>query len=119
MTPWVDRFLQRVGASQETAFGLHLCLEEAVSNIIRHGGPLEDGIRVTLCTGEGGVLARIEDDGPPFDPSEALPRRPPASLDDALPGGFGLPLMRGFASQIRYERVGSRNRLLLLLATSR
>jgi anti-sigma regulatory factor (Ser/Thr protein kinase) len=114
LTAWADDFIHQAGLSNEVAFRLHLCLEEAVSNIIRHGNvtTVQQEIRVMLDEAEGSVIAQIEDDGQPFDPCRVQLRRPAASIEDAEAGGFGIPLMRRFASEITYERIGMRNRLV-------
>jgi serine/threonine-protein kinase RsbW len=117
LTAWADGFIQNLGLSHEVAFRLQLCLEEAVSNIIAHGVAASDNpeIRVTLSAAEGSVIAAIEDQGQPFDPSEAPMRPRPSSLDDAAIGGLGILLMRHFVSEMSYERIGTRNRLVVKL----
>lgn len=115
MTEWAAAFIARAGLSHALAFRIQLCLEEAVSNIIRHG--IADGappeIRVALGEAGGAFVAEIEDEGRPFDPREVEPRPPAASLDEAAIGGLGIPLMRRFASALSYESVGACNRLTL------
>ena len=58
-------------------------------------------------------LARIEDNGSAFDPTQVV--RPPvsASLAEAKVGNLGIHLMRTFASGMYYERRDSRNRLTM------
>lgn len=114
---WADVFSQNLRLPGELVFRLQLCLEEAVANIILHGSaaPEHPEIGVTLSESDGAVTAAIEDQGQPFDPREVEARPPPASLDEAAEGGFGILLMRRFASDIAYERVGARNRLVLRL----
>jgi serine/threonine-protein kinase RsbW len=59
------------------------------------------------------VVARIEDNGSAFDPTQ-VPRPPvPASLAEANIGNVGIHLMRSFASGMHYERRDSRNRLTM------
>jgi anti-sigma regulatory factor (Ser/Thr protein kinase) len=50
------------------------------------------------------LVARIEDNGSPFDPTQVAPPPIPASLDEAKVGDIGIHLMRSFASGIHYER---------------
>ncbi len=35
--PWVESVAVEHGIPADTLFGVHLCLEEAISNVIRHG----------------------------------------------------------------------------------
>jgi serine/threonine-protein kinase RsbW len=101
--------------SPEVAFAVALCVEEAVVNIIMHGGGQDDRleIAVELAREPGVVTARVEDNGQPFDPTRVLPMAPAASLQDAKVGNLGIHLMRSFASEMRYRRSGDRNQLTL------
>ncbi|HUB96378.1 MAG TPA: ATP-binding protein [Stellaceae bacterium] len=111
---FVDDVVQRAGWRKALVFPLQLCLEEAVSNVIRHGVVRrgDPAIRVALADHGGRVVASVEDDGEAFDPT-AIPPQPIApSLADCPTGGFGVGLMRRFAVRIAYARVGASNRLV-------
>jgi serine/threonine-protein kinase RsbW len=73
---------------------------------------------VDLAWRDSVMVAVIEDRGPPFDPRAAQPPARPGSLDDAVPGGLGLLLIRSFASEIDYETVPGGNRLTLRFVVS-
>jgi anti-sigma regulatory factor (Ser/Thr protein kinase) len=62
------------------------------------------------------LVARIEDNGSAFDPTQVPPPRVPASLDEAKVGDIGIHLMRSFASGIHYERRDGTNRLTMRFA---
>jgi anti-sigma regulatory factor (Ser/Thr protein kinase) len=111
--PWIEAFVEANKLRADTAFALQLCLEEAVSNAVRHGVPSADsrGVVLTVNADAAGVVARLEDHGPPFDPLQAAPPKMPNSLEDAIPGGLGIHLMREFCKDISYARVGRINRL--------
>lgn len=114
MAAWAEGFARHAKLSASATFGLQLCLEEAVSNIIRHGiAPAErPEILVMLAETEDRITAEIEDEGQPFDPGQFnREQRPPSIAESA--GGFGIPLMLRFAATIHYERDGRRNRLTL------
>jgi serine/threonine-protein kinase RsbW len=96
-------------------FTLQICLEEAVTNIIRHGGSEEDSskhIWVTISAAPS-LVACLEDEGIPFDPTKVPPPQQPASLEDAPIGGLGVHLIHKLTAAMCYERVGERNRLTL------
>jgi anti-sigma regulatory factor (Ser/Thr protein kinase) len=118
MVRWIDGFAARASLSEETTFRLQLCLEEAVSNVIRHGlapGASQE-IVLTLDAAADQVTAQIEDDGKPFDPTAApMPPRG-TTLETVRIGGLGLHLLRRFTSALRYDRVDGRNRLCLSFA---
>lgn len=115
---WLEAAAREVGLPYEVAFGLDLAVHEAVENVVRHGGG--DGatphIRLSLRTDDRQVEVTIVDDAPPFDPrtlpAPALPQR----IEDVVPGGQGVHLMRHFTDEIRYRREGGRNVLTLVRA---
>ena len=111
---WIEGFTQE-RTSPDVSFAVHLCLEEAVANIIMYGGARDDPleIAVELERNGGNLVARIEDNGRQFDPTRALPPVPARSLEEAKVGDVGIHLMRSFASGMDYERRDGRNRLTL------
>jgi serine/threonine-protein kinase RsbW len=115
VTRFVEDVARRSGWQSALVFPLQLCLEEAVSNVIRHGvvrrGVPE--IRVSLAERDDRVVALVEDDGEAFDPTGIAPRPPVSSLADNPVGGTGVRLMRQFATRMEYARVGPSNRLVL------
>jgi serine/threonine-protein kinase RsbW len=116
--PWVESLAAEHAASAEMCFAIQLCLEEAVSNIIRHGyGSQPDGpITVDFATLRGELIFTVEDQAPPFDPLalDAVEETTvPASIDEIPLGGQGIPLLRRFAGSLAYERMPSGNRLTI------
>lgn len=120
LSAWVHETAQRIGLNGELAFALQLCLEEAVANIIMHGGSSEDtAIKIDISAADDGMTAVIEDDARPFDPTSLPPRVKPRSLDEAPIGELGVHLLRNYASSLNYERAGDLNRLTLTFARLR
>jgi anti-sigma regulatory factor (Ser/Thr protein kinase) len=102
--------------SADTSFAIQLCLEEAVANIIMYGGGTKDdhlGITIELERNGGTLVARIEDTGREFDPTQVPPLSVAKSLEEAKVGGLGIHLMRSYASGMHYERRDGRNWLTL------
>jgi serine/threonine-protein kinase RsbW len=112
---WIEDRAAR-DLSADLSFAVQVCLEEAVANIIMYSpakdAPLE--IVVEVERRDQALIARIEDNGSAFDPTQ-VPRPPvPASLAEAKVGNLGIHLMRSFASGIHYERWGGdSNRLTM------
>jgi serine/threonine-protein kinase RsbW len=111
---WIEGWAMR-DLSASLSFAVQVCLEEAVANIMMYSAakdaPLE--IIVEVEREDQTLVARIEDNGRAFDPTQA-PRPPvPASLAEAKVGNLGIHLMRSFASGMHYERCDSRNRLTM------
>ncbi len=114
--PWVDSLAREHAISEKSCFAIQLCLEEALSNIIRHGHRGEPVHTLSIdfaASGESGLSFTIEDCAPPFDPTEPSARPAPSSLLDLQPGGNGLPLLRKFSEDLRYERLANGNRLTI------
>jgi anti-sigma regulatory factor (Ser/Thr protein kinase) len=111
---WLDEIAGAAGWSDSTLFAVRLCLEESVTNVIRHG-VVADGhqeIRVSEARRDGRLSVCVEDHGAAFDPTECPPPEHATSIADAKIGGLGIHLMRQFATQIDYRRVGPINRLV-------
>jgi anti-sigma regulatory factor (Ser/Thr protein kinase) len=71
---------------------------------------------VHLSPDNGGATVVIEDRGRPFNPTTLPPRIKPVSLDETRIGGVGVHLIRHYSSEMRYERFGECNRLVLTFA---
>ena len=115
MVAWIDRIISHLGLPTSTAYALHLCLDEAVINVLSYAFEPDTLHYVHIAVWrEGGTLyAEIIDDGRPFDPrSYELPALP-KGLMSAQVGGLGIRLIRSSATRICYQRSGSTNRLLL------
>ena len=104
----------RCGLDDLAACHLVLAMDEALTNVIRHGyeGRPDGRIWVTLnCLPDGaGLRIEIEDRARTIDPSEMKGR----DLDDIQPGGLGMHLMSSLVD--RYEhapRAGGGMRVLL------
>ena len=117
--PWVEALVAEYSIPADTAFAVHLCLEEAISNVIRHGYRSQPNHTVTVdCASPKAhhVVFTIEDQAPPFDPLTAslIEDQPVSSPADYLrPGGRGILLLRKFAGFLAYKRLAGGNRLTI------
>jgi anti-sigma regulatory factor (Ser/Thr protein kinase) len=115
--PWVDALAAEHAIPADTRYAIDLCLEEALSNIIRHGYAGEPGHAITVSftpRGPKGFTFIIRDNAPPFAPGEpAETSCAPVSLDQIELGGLGIRLMRKFAGALVYEPLADGNRLTL------
>jgi serine/threonine-protein kinase RsbW len=111
---WVQSLAARYCIDDKLQFAIHLCLEEVVSNIIRHGYAPDTAEPVTIeftRPREGQLVFTIEDFAPPFDPLLA-PEMPLFDTGGELAiGGRGIRLLRGFAHTLEHERTARGNRL--------
>jgi len=117
--PWVDDLAIEHCLSKDTVFAIHLCLEEALSNIIRHGYNGEPGheLRVDVrIDGASTLLFTIEDHAPHFvppDPVETPAAALPVPIEEFETGGQGLRLMRKFAGSLDWQPTPHGNRLTI------
>src|SRR5262249_51319875 len=110
--PWIDSLAVRHGIPEGTAFAMKLCLEEILSNVIRHGYSSEPGrpISVQFDTPRTGhFFFIIKDQPPPFNPGEA-PELPAVNPIKGL-GGQGIRLLREFADTLEYFATQTGNQL--------
>lgn len=70
-------------------------------------------VRIRLNVLDNVLEATIEDDGMPFNPVESAVPDVHASTRERRIGGVGLHLVKNLMSEVRYNRVGDRNRLVL------
>jgi anti-sigma regulatory factor (Ser/Thr protein kinase) len=114
LAAWIDGWAQEA-LSSDLSFAVQLCLEEAVANVIMYGAGGHDRVEIAVEVEDSGatLVARVVDNGRPFDPTEA--KQPPmaSSLAQVRIGNLGIHLMRSFASSMQYERRDGRNRLTL------
>jgi anti-sigma regulatory factor (Ser/Thr protein kinase) len=114
LPPWIEALGDRYGITERVRFAINLCVEEAVSNVIRHGyaGRAGQPVRLTFSVPRDGYfVVMVEDDAPRFDPlhPSALPK-----IDEQSPdrlGGQGIRLMSGFSDLLEYEPAATGNRL--------
>jgi anti-sigma regulatory factor (Ser/Thr protein kinase) len=110
---WAAKVAERLGLPGSMLFAIQLCLEEAVSNIVRHGAQPGSAVHLAIRRAADAVLLTVQDRGPAFDPRQIAAPVAPTSIDEAEVGGLGIQLMRQFAQAMDYQRVGDANRLSL------
>jgi serine/threonine-protein kinase RsbW len=118
--PWVEALAGRYALSEKTYYAINLCLEEALSNVIRHGykGDSRYEIVVEFRSSEDELIFTIEDEAPHFRPAVS-PLAQPTTLEEMTPGGLGVFLMRRFADRVEWEPLQRGNRLTLAFANHR
>ena len=121
---WADTIAAGQQFPEQLVFGLQICLEELLTNIVRHGGAKSSGdlsevamppvnVEITISTSAQGVSMTVEDDGKLFDVVNAPAHRIDQPLDEVQPSGLGIQLIRNFASTIAYEQAGLGNRVIV------
>lgn len=101
------------GLARNDAARLCIVIEELVTNLLEHGGVVDDDrIELMLSRDAGGVTIVLTDPGMSFDP-----RTPPPS-HGAPPdrgGGAGIDMVRAWTTILTYRSLDGNNRLELLM----
>ncbi len=119
--PWIEHLAAVFSIPVQSQFAMNLCLEEALSNIMRHGYASVPGHIISIVysmPGPGVFQFVLADEAPHFNPVEAVLPPVPSSLDDLPVGGQGIRLMRQFADSLQYEAMPNGNRLCLIFIAS-
>lgn len=92
-------------------FGIHLAMEEAVVNAIKHGNQDDSSkfVDVVIRLNKAEVHLQVTDQGDGFVPSEVPDPTDDENLD--LPSGRGLMLMRSFMNLVEYNDKGNSVRM--------
>jgi serine/threonine-protein kinase RsbW len=111
-------FVDRACASvhEEAAFAMRLAVEEACTNIMKHGYAGADGpIRLAMSIEHDRIVAVLCDEAPTFDPDSATPPDLDSGWEERRIGGLGWHLIRQMTDEVHHESgAGRGNRLTLV-----
>jgi anti-sigma regulatory factor (Ser/Thr protein kinase) len=111
----LDEFGAKHGLAKDDLTDMQVALDEAFANIVNSaysdGDPHE--IHICLAVGRGTLRAVIEDDGMPFDPLAVAAPDLSLPLHERPVGGLGIHFIKSLMSDVKYKRIGDRNRLTL------
>jgi serine/threonine-protein kinase RsbW len=99
--------LEACGWPDRDVFGVHLSVEEALVNAIRHGNQLhpEKVVRFECRLSPESLWVQISDQGEGFDPADVPDPTDPEQLE--APSGRGIMLMRNFMSRVDFSNGGT------------
>ena len=106
--------LKSLGYNSDEIFGIHLALEEALVNAVKHGNSGQSGkkVMVEYCATDQKFEITIEDQGPGFVPVEVPDPREKSNLYKS--SGRGLLLMRAYMDKVEFNEKGNLIRLVKL-----
>lgn len=116
---WLARSGADGGVPGDELGRLDMCLNEALANVLAHGGQSAAahaiGLQLQVSTRQnaGQASVHISDAGPAFDATSARPKLQASTLADATPGGLGLLLIQKNADALSYQRLDGRNLLTI------
>jgi serine phosphatase RsbU (regulator of sigma subunit)/anti-sigma regulatory factor (Ser/Thr protein kinase) len=110
---------EEAGLTKSEAYKLRLAVDEIVTNIMVHGYA-ESGktgtVEMQAEVKDGMLRLAVEDTGPAFDPfSLAPPDDLEKPLEERAIGGLGVFLAIENVDELKYERVGDRNRNIFIV----
>ncbi|OZI18934.1 hypothetical protein CAL26_14780 [Bordetella genomosp. 9] len=141
---WLEAIAERESWPERSRFALTLSMDEALTNVLSYAfgasaanagtdaaataadaadakdvrtGPASAAApAVVLAYRRLGddLCLEIADNGRPYDPTAWSPAPLARTLDEAMPGGQGLRLMRHYLKDLRYRRDDGWNRLTLV-----
>jgi serine/threonine-protein kinase RsbW len=115
VTAWIEHFCKKWRLPRNVSNVISLSLDEIVSNIVVHGYERQPGkLSIALHYDSRAFLVVIEDDGKPFDPTQAVIPSTGDTLGSRREGGLGLLLVKNLMDDITYQRTGTINRLKLV-----
>ncbi len=99
--------LQEFDWSEKNIFGVHVAIEEAVMNAIKHGNQFrqEKWVHIVAHITGSEFSMRVTDEGDGFNPDAV----PDPTLDENLEegSGRGLMLMRHYMDEVKYNQQGN------------
>lgn len=112
---FVGETARELGLDGPAIEDVKVCVDEAATNIVKHGyGSKEGDLSVELYREDGEVVVRIVDRAPPFDPELATEPELGLPLHDRPVGGMGVYLMKTLTDGLSHStNPGGGNELVL------
>ena len=111
LTPFISEATEQAGMEEKEAKRIRLAVEEAVANVINHGEATNINLNTSV---ENDMLVfTINDDGLPFDPTQASATDLSVPPDQRPPGGMGIILLHQMTDGLAYQRIDGHNILTM------
>jgi serine/threonine-protein kinase RsbW len=114
---WLEAACREKDVPPMLVNNLVLSLNEAIANVIDHGGlpepppPILLRLDISSDANANEASVTISDAGREFDPVSATNRERPTSLEEASARGMGIEMIRRCSDVLHYRREGGRNHL--------
>jgi len=111
----LEKFGESMGLSKKCIFEANLALDELFTNIISYGfdDKNEHTITITIALQNDDLVVNIEDDGRPFNPTQAETPNLECSIEECRIGGLGIHLAKNLMDEVCYQRCKDKNLLTL------
>jgi len=99
--------LEKSDWNNKDTFGIHMAMEEAVMNAIRHGNQCspDKDVHVLIKISTDQFYAKITDQGDGFDPNDLPDPTQDENLEKTC--GRGVMLMKNFVDEVIYNKKGN------------
>jgi serine/threonine-protein kinase RsbW len=120
---WVESIAVSAELPPAQEFAMQVCLEEIMSNVVRHGKCHSDSSRpsrsgrdyltiaIAIDAYEDRITMSVEDNGRPFNLGKAVAKKIDEPLEQLQPGGLGIHLIKSFSSTMEYQLTEQGNRI--------
>lgn len=114
---WLEETGRKLAVPAEDIARLDLCLNEALANVLKHGGAgvgqsgIGLGLKLSRSGGTHTAQLTVTDAGKRFNPLDHVTRLRPSSLEEAEPGGLGIAMMRIHSDKLDYQYLDGWNQL--------
>ena len=117
MTDLLNEWMDEAGVPRATVVQMDIAVDEIMGNIVRYAYDEEGGVVTVLfkadATAKELILTFI-DGGKPFNPTEIEDPDTTLGLDERVPGGLGIFLVRQETDTMPYEYVDECNKLTIV-----
>ncbi len=97
-----------------TTFAMNLAVEELFTNMVKYGGG-DDKVFVALdVISDDLVIELVHAGAQAFNPTEAAAPDPKQPLEERMPGGLGLQLVRSVMDHIAYQHTDGSSHIKLV-----
>jgi anti-sigma regulatory factor (Ser/Thr protein kinase) len=102
---FLAEFIDRHGIDDDTSYAIRFAAEELFTNMVKYNKGTNNGITLQVGVDEAGQVVRMQliDTGvDPFDPASLDTVNVDAPLEDRVPGGLGIHLVRALVDDLSY-----------------
>ena len=113
---FVVKAAQAADLNEKATFEVQMAVDEACTNVIKHGYGEEENGKIALCCecAEDNFVVTIRDYGQPFDPGAIPPPDITCGLAERCNGGLGLYFMRRLMDEVCFHFDTEGNELTMI-----
>src|SRR5262245_17947843 len=105
---FLGEFIDRHGIDDDTSYAIRFAAEELFTNMVKYNTGTNSGISLEVSVDDSGQVVRmqlVDSDVDPFDPASLDTVNVDAPLEERVPGGLGIHLVRALVDDLAYAYV--------------